>query len=79
MQNFTVADGASIHTSGTPAKKNPPTLYYAAQDQAFTVTLTTGAIQYGQTGDLVGFDPTTGNVFLMKKAYFDANFTVVAP
>jgi hypothetical protein len=76
MANFVPSDGPSIKTGGIQAYKKP--LYYMRQTEAFTVTLPSGAIVQGAAGDYVGYDPSTGNVFMMAAAYFAANFTVLS-
>jgi hypothetical protein len=77
MKAFALADGPAIYAQGLPATKNVQPLHYAAQSEPFTVTDKNGAIQQGNAGDYVGYDPITGNVFMLRKAYFDANFTFV--
>jgi hypothetical protein len=77
MTAFTLADGPAIKAAGIAAIKQPTAMYFQQQTEAFTCQDKTGAIQHGQPGDYASYDPVTGNVFMLRKAMYDAGYTAL--
>jgi hypothetical protein len=79
MTTFTPTYAAAIEAGNLKATKNPRPVSLLQQTAEFQVQLSSGAIQTGQAGDYVAYDPISGQVFLVTAAYYTANYTPVPP
>jgi hypothetical protein len=70
---YTQANGPSIAEAGEKMVKKPNPVYLLEQETQFVVQTNEGPLR-GLPGDFVAFDPISGHVWPVKRAYVEWHY-----